>query len=223
MNSENKINAIERLNNFGKKNRKRLFILFGVIFFLFAGFILYISSQDVFRKKAISEVEELEKRFENLRFLLSDESYSNDVSVLLSDTQNIAHKNSGYTGSKAWTIIAQIYYNRKEWKLSEDAWINASKAGVKTYLGPISLFNAAAAAEEQGKLELAVEYLEKSVSHKFEFPEAPHAQFSIGRLYEKLNNFPKAIDAYRNVLINWPDTPVWQNLARSRIIMLEVN
>jgi tetratricopeptide (TPR) repeat protein len=221
--NEDKINAGERINNFIQKNREGLFIIAGVVVLLFIGFVTYISLQDVFRKKAISEVEDLEKRFENVRFLLSDENNSGNIDVLLSDTQVFALKNSGYAGSKAWTIIAQIYYSRKEWKLSEDAWINASRTGAKTYLGPISLFNAAAAAEEQGKLELAIEYLEKSVSHQFEFPAAAHAQFSIGRLYEKLNNFPAAIDAYRTVLINWPDVPVWQHLARSRIIMIEVN
>jgi tetratricopeptide (TPR) repeat protein len=177
----------------------------------------------VFRKKAINEVEELEKRFQNMRYLLDDEDNSGDIDVLLSDAERFALKKSGYAGSKAWTIIAQIHYSRKEWELSENAWVNASRTGAKTYLGPISFFNAAAVAEEQEKFELAIEYLEKSINHKFEFPAAAHAQFSIGRLYEKLNNFPAAIDAYRTVLINWPDVPVWQHLARSRIIMIEVN
>jgi tetratricopeptide (TPR) repeat protein len=219
--SEEKLNIGEKINNFVQRNRKGIFIITGVIIFLFAGFVTYITLQDVFRKKAISEMEEIEKRFENIRFLLNDEDNSDDIDVLLSDAERFALKNSGYAGSKAWTIIAQVYYSRKAWELSENAWVKASRTGAKTYLGPISLFNAAVAAEEQGKFELAIEYLEKSIAHKFEFPEAPHAQFSIGRLYEKLNNFPAAIEAYRTVLINWPDVPVWQNLARSRIIMIE--
>ena len=223
MKDEDKLNIGDKISNFVRQNRKGIFIITGIIVFLFVGLVVFISTQDVFRKKAISAVEELEKRFEDIRFLLNDENYSGDIDVLLSDTQSFTGKNSGYAGSKAWTIIAQIYYSREEWQAAEEAWINASKAGAKTYLGPISLFNAAAAAEEQGKLELAIEYLEKSISHSFEFPAAPRAQFSIGRLYEKLNNFPAAVEAFRAILINWPDVPVWQNLARSRIVGIEVN
>ena len=53
------------------------------------------------------------------------------------------------------------------------------------------------------------------------FPEAPHAQFAVGRLNEALNNRQGAIEAYRLVLANWPDVSIWASLARSRIIALE--
>lgn len=222
MKNEDKISIGEKINNFIQKNRNGIFITAGVIVFLFVGFIAYIAMQDVFRKKAISEVEELENRFEDVRYFLTNENNTDEVNTLLQETREFADKNSGYAGSKAWVIAAQIYSSREEWELSEEAWVNASKKGAKTYLGPIALSNAAAAAEEQGKLETAIEYLEQAVSHKFEFPAAPRAQFSIGRLYEQLSNYPAAIEAYRAVLINWQDIPVWQHLARSRITAIEI-
>ena len=222
MKDENTVNIGEKINNFIQKNRKGIFITTGVIVFFCIGFVTFIGLQDVFRKKAIIAVEELDDRFDNLRFYLEDVNYTSEINTLLSDVTEFANKTSGYAGSKAWTIAAQIYTGRGEWKQAEDAWISASKKGAKTYLGPLSLFNAAVAAEEQGKYELAIEYLESCVSHQFEFPAAPRAQFSIGRLYEQLNNNTAAVEAYRAILINWQDIPIWQHLARSRITAIEV-
>ena len=222
MKEESSISIGEKITNFIQKNRKGIFITTGIIIFLFAGFITFIGLQDVFRKKAIIEVEELDSRFSDVQFYLQDDNYRVEINTLLSDAAEFAKKTSGYAGSKAWTIAAQIYSGREEWKQAEDAWISASKKGAKTYLGPISLFNAAVAAEEQGKYELAIEYLESCVAHQFEFPAAPRAQFSIGRLYEQLNNNAAAVEAYRAILINWQDIPIWQHLARSRITAIEV-
>lgn len=219
-------NIGERINAFIQRNRKGIFTIGGILIALFVGLVVFLSLQDVFQKRAISEMEELNKRFEDLRLSIADEPYSSDIQALLADLNTFTEKRgfagSGFAKSKALSIIAQIYSDRKEWSLAEEAWIKTSEAGNKTYLGPLSLFNAAAAAEEQGKYEQAIEYLEKCIAHPFEFPSAPRAQFSIGRLYEKMNNYPAAIEAYRMVIVNWQDIPVWQLLARSAIINIEV-
>jgi tetratricopeptide (TPR) repeat protein len=211
----------EKINNFFHKNRKGIIILISAIFILLAGLIVFLSLQDVFNKKAIAETEKLDARFQELRFSANDVNYNAEIQTFLSDIEAFAKNKSGYGASKAWSMSAQIYSSRNEWQKAEEAWLKAAKAGDKTYLGPISLFNAAAAAEEQGKIELAIELLQKSIDHKFEFPAAPRAQFSIGRLYEQLGNYPAAIESYRTVMINWQNVPVWQYLARSRIIAIE--
>ena len=223
-NSE-KTNTSEWINNFIRKNRKPIFISLGVIVLFFVGSVAALSLIDVFRKKAISEVEELGRRYEELRFTISDaasaESVNPDVDTLLADLETFAKKTSGFAGGRAWSIIARIHGERKEWPDAETAWRNAAAAASKTYLGPVSLFNAAVAAEEQGKNAQAIELYAMSVSHAIAFPEAPHAQFSIGRLNETLNDRTGAIEAYRLVLARWPNTSVWANLAYSRIIALE--
>jgi len=224
MQNDNDLNFGEKINGFVQKNRKGILISVSAVFILIAGLIVYLSLQDIFNKKAIGEVEELSRRFDDVRYFIDDENgqSASDIEALLADLDTFAKKNKkGIAASKAWSMIAQIYSGRKDWQQAESAWLNAAKTGDKTYLAPISLFNAAVAAEEQGKLEQAVQLLEQSVAHPFEFPAAPHAQFSIGRLYEQMNNYPAAIEAYRAVLINWQDIPVWQNLARSRIAAIE--
>jgi tetratricopeptide (TPR) repeat protein len=221
--SENKKTDIgEKLIEFIEKYRKIILVSIGVLAVSFIGLVIFISLQDVFQKKTIAEVEDLSDRFEELRFLMEDGSHASDVETLLADLDKFVKNKNGYSGSKAWSMIAQIHSSRKDWQKSKDAWLNAAKIGNKTYLAPISLFNAAVAAEEQGNLSEAIELLEKSISHPFEFPAAPRAQFSIGRLYEKQNNFSAAIEAYRTVLTNWQDVPVWQHLARSRITAITI-
>jgi len=225
-NKTEELNLADKIGDFVQRNRKRIFVITGVLVFLFAGFIVYLSVSDYLNKKYIVEIEELIRRYEEISINLSDESYVSDnkelIEELISDAEAFANNKKGLPAGKAWSIAANIFSSRKEWPQCEEAWQKAAAAGSKTYLGPIALFNAAAAAQEQGKFEQAIEYLTKCVEHKFEFPSAPRAQFSIGSLYEKLGNYPAALEAYRAVLINWPDLPVWQNLARSRIAAIEI-
>jgi len=221
-NKDENLNLAEKISDFVQRNRKGIFIVTGVLILLFAGSVTYLSLKDIFNKKAIAKVEELNQRYEEIRPLLGDDHYASDIEKLIADLSDFAGNKNGYAAGRAWSIVAQIHSAMEEWPQSEEAWLKAARAGDKTYLGPISLFNAAAAAQEQGKYEQAIELLQKCVDHKFEFPAAARAQFSIGRLYEMLDNYPAAVDAYRIVLINWPDMPVWQNLARSRITAIEI-
>jgi len=221
MEKNEKTNAGERINDFIQKNRKPIFILFGVIVLLFAGSVAAFSLIDVFRKKAISEVEELGRRYEQTRYIFSEDTVKSETDALLADLETFAKKNSGFVGGRAWSIVARIYSDRNDWPQAETAWRNAAAAASKTYLGPVSLFNAAVAAEEQGNNAQAIELYTQSASHPVAFPEAPHAQFAIGRLNEALNNRPGAIEAYRALLAKWPNVSIWANLAYSRIIALE--
>jgi len=220
-NEKEKENIGEKINDFIKNNRKAIFTIVGILLFLFIALIAFISISDALNKKAIAAVDELSAQYDELS-LVNDEDYrAQDVENLLTNLKTFAAKTKGFAGSKAWSMIGQIYSGRKDWKQAQEAWLSAAKIGNKTYLAPIALFNAAAAAEEQGNLEQAIDLLKQCVAHKFEFPAAPHAQFSIGRLYETLGDIPSAIEAYRNVMIKWSEMPVWQNLARSRLAVIE--
>jgi tetratricopeptide (TPR) repeat protein len=225
-NNENE-NKGDKINAFIQRNRKIIFMSLGIIVFLLAGSVAVLAISDVLRKKAIADIGELTKRYDTLHqgitddFSNDDESKAPDTEALLEDLNNFAKGKSGYAGGKAWSIIAQIHRDKKEWPQAEDAWLNAAKASIKTYLGPVSLYNAAIAAEEQGKKKQAIEHFEKSLSVPVEFPAAPHAQFAVGRLYEEMDDFPAAIEAYRLVLNKWPNITTWVNMANSRIIALE--
>jgi len=211
----------DNFSEFIKRNRKGIYITMGTIIILFLGVIVYFSLNSFFQKKAIAEAEELNGKYAELHSFLGDENYSDEVNALLEKLNVFVKGKSQYAGARGWTIIAQIHSGREDWPKAEEAWRNAAKIGVKTYLAPAAFFNAAAAAENQGKIDEAIELLEKSVTYKFDFPTAPRAQFSIGRLNEQRGNIPAAIAAYRAVLVNWPNIETWVNLAQSRIIAIE--
>jgi len=215
-------NSTEKIINFIQKNRKGIFIFGGLLLTLVVGLFAFLFVSDYLNKKAITESEILAVRFDELRWNLEDENYSDEVNSLFADLEKFAKSNRGLASSRVYSFIARIHSGRGEWALCEEAWLKAAQTGNKTYMAPIALFNVAAAAEEQGKIEEAIEYLQKSINHPFEFPAAPRAQFNIGRLYQQLGNKQAAIEAYRSVIIDWQNLPVWQHLARSAIIALEI-
>jgi tetratricopeptide (TPR) repeat protein len=212
----------EGINEFARKHRKPIFISIGVIVLALIGIVASISLMDLFRKKAISAAEDFNRRYEELRFTISEESSAEKTDALLAELAPFAQKSSGYAGGRAWAIIAGIRADKKEWADAESAWLAAAKAASKTFLAPPAYFNAAAAAEEQGKTAEAIEYYTQSVSLPAAFPAAARAQFSIGRLRESLGEGDAALEAYREVITRWPYDAVWTSLAQSRIIALEL-
>jgi len=222
-NDNEKMNTGDKINDFVQRNRKGIFITLGALIAILIGLVAYFSISDNLNKKVISELDELSGRYADIQLFEEEDFRTDEVDTILEDIIKFASKNNrGFPGSKAWSYIALIYSGRKDWSKAEDAWLKSAAAGDNTYLGPIALFNASAAAEEQGKNDVAIELLQKCIAHKFEFPAAPRAQFSIGRLYEQRGDSQAALEAYRAVLINWPQMPVWQHLARSRITAIEV-
>ena len=212
----------QRINDFIQRNRKPIFIFSGAVILLIVLSIAVFSLMDLFRKRAIDAVEDFSSRYEDLQGIINEDFASGDIAELIAEVEPFAQRNSGYAGGKAWSIIASIHSEKEEWAEAEAAWVQAAGKATKTYLAPLAWFNAAVAAEEQGKAEQAIEYYASSLSAPAGFASAARAQFSIGRLRETLNERDEAIAAYQAVISLWPYEGVWANLARSRIIALEL-
>ncbi|MCL2440317.1 MAG: tetratricopeptide repeat protein [Treponema sp.] len=219
--SQEKDNFLGKINDFIQRNRKPIFAVTGIIVFLFVGAVVFLAVNDSLNKKAIIKAEEFNTRYEYLTENFDDEDFKDDINGFINDIAAFAGRKKGVAYSKAWSLAADLHTRNKDWQNSQEAWVNAARAG-DNYLAPIAFFNAAAAAEEQGNIEQAIDLLKQCLSLKVEFPAAPRAQFSVGRLYEQLGDFPQALEAYREVMINWPEIPVWHQLARSRIIAIEI-
>jgi tetratricopeptide (TPR) repeat protein len=220
-NVSEKISVYDHINNFVQKNRKAIFIFLGSVLLFLVLFAAAAGIIGSLRTKAINEVEEFNRRYEALRFNINDSSKETEVADLLKDLTGFAEKHSGYAGSRAWSMIAGIHADKKEWQEAEKAYTGAAKAGAKTYLAPVAYFNAAAAAEEQGNIDGAIEFYTQCAAFSDIFPAAARAQFAIGRLKEAQNDKAAAVEAYQRVISGWPADGVWTNLARSRIILLE--
>jgi tetratricopeptide (TPR) repeat protein len=220
--AEKEPNVSERINDFIQKNRKPIFIMAASLLVILIAVIAALSLMDVFRNKAIAAVEDYNSRYESLLPTVTEEYSQDDAASFIEELTAFAKKNSGYPGGRAWLLIGGIHSAKKEWSEAEAAYAAAARTAGKTYLAPLAWFNAAAAAEEQGKTPEAIGYYDNSLATQVVFSAAPRAQFSVGRLHETLNEDEKAIEAYRAVISGWPYDEVWTNLARSRIIALEI-
>jgi tetratricopeptide (TPR) repeat protein len=209
------LSAGDALALFIQNHRRPLLVVLAVIALGIIGFIAVFSIVNVLQKNAIVRVDEYARRFAEL----SDPG-SSEADGLLEDLNDFAPKTFGYSAGKAYSLIAEIHAARKEWAPAEEAWFTSSQKASKIFLAPFSLFNAGVAAEEQGKLDKALEYLTLCVEFDGLNPAAARAQFSIGRIEEQRNNRENAIEAYRKVIENWDSNANWSNLARSRIIAL---
>ncbi|MDR2376327.1 MAG: tetratricopeptide repeat protein [Treponema sp.] len=218
--SEEYSNTGERIVLFIQNNRRKLFIILGSALALLAIFIGVNAIRDGLTAQNIRRVEEFTERYDALRFTIAEESSAEDVAALLADLSAFAPGASGYAGSRAYALIAGIHGDKKEWAEAEHAWQEAAKKAGKSYLAPVALFNAAASAEEQGKIPEAIALYTQCLTMSDLFPSAPRAQFAIGRLEEKRENREGALEAYRALRANWPNDTMWRNLAQSRIISL---
>ena len=222
---ENELSIPERLNDFIQKNRKLLFSGLIALIVILAALITFSTMRDKLQEKALSQVDEFSRRYEKVK--ITDLSEDPDLVPKLLEIASItdeltafAEKTFGFAAARSYNLIADMNWDQKNWAEAEKAWSKAAKIAAKTYLAPVSLYNAAVAAEEQGNIEEAIAYYTSVLSYGNAFPSAPRAQFSVGRLEESRNNIQAALDAYRNVLSTWPNDPVWPNIAQSRILTL---
>ncbi|MCL2381541.1 MAG: tetratricopeptide repeat protein [Treponema sp.] len=224
--SRETLSMAERLIEFIQKNRRLLFVAFIAIIVGLAGSIAGITLRDRARLNAFVALDALEQRLEPLwAYVGSDEAGAllrqGEITALLEELAVFAARTSGFPAARAHTIRAAIFEEQQRWPLAQTAWTLAANAAPASYLAPISLFNAAVAAEEHGDLEAAIEmYARVLAAHSDTFFIATRAQFSIGRLEEARNNTEAALAAYRSLLSRWPDDPLFANLAQSRIIVL---
>jgi len=233
--NENKAPIGQRVTEFIQRNRKAISVAAIAVVLVMIGSVVALVVTDMARVRAIAAVEELGVRYEALSGFISGEvadaedgdenGAANDeaaeLAELIADLRSFASGRSGYAGGRAWSMLGSIYGRQGEWADAEAAWLAAARATARSYMAPIALFNAGAAAEEQGRLEEAIQHYQGSVSAPAGFFAAPRAQFSIGRLWEALGDTDAAIQAYRDVIFGWPHDATWTNLAHSRIIALE--
>jgi tetratricopeptide (TPR) repeat protein len=208
------------LVEFIRKNRKALIITIIACAVILVGVAAGFGIRDNIVSRNISQVEALGERYEELRFDINESEREADVQALLDDLNALASKAGGFAGARSYSLIAAIHADRKNWAEAEEAWVLSAQKGAKGYLGPVSWFNAAVAAEEAGNVEGAIAHYNAAIAFADSFPGASRAQFAIGRLEEGRGDREAALEAYRTLIEKWPFDTVWISLANSRIIAL---
>jgi tetratricopeptide (TPR) repeat protein len=213
------------LNDFIQRNRKALFISLAAIMVIVTGFAVFVSVMNKAQSGALSRAEDFKRRYEALRIYINSEDPAalekqEEISALEAELTAFEEGGSGYALAMAYAISAGIAGDRKNWAEAESAWVSAAAAAGKSYFTPIALCNAAASAENQNNNDRAIELYNQALESGDSFPEAPRAQFSVGRIMEIQGNTDGALEAYRALTGRWPDNTLWANLAQSRILVL---
>jgi tetratricopeptide (TPR) repeat protein len=216
-----KMSIGDAIADFIQNNRRGIIITLIVVVVAVAGCIAGFAIRSALYDKALSALEDFSERYDKLVMDFNEPEKAADVQTLLDDITAFAAKQSGFAAAQAYSMAASIHAEKKDWALAEKAWTDSARGGAKTYLAPASLFNAAVAAEEQGKVPEAIALYTESASYAADFPEAPRAQFAVGRLLETQGDTQGALEAYRVIREKWAMAAVWINLAQNRILTLE--
>jgi len=215
----------ERIGDLIQKNRTQLLVALAAIVLVIVVFVVVSVVREKTQSNALSKVDELNRRYEAINKSLTGEIDQDipqqlELGILSSELSEFESKNSGFAAARAYSINASISMDQGNWVTAEEKWLKAAEAAPKSYLAPIAVFNAAVAAEEQGKTEQAIAHYSRAAGFGASFPEAARAQFSVGRLEESRGNSNSAIEAYRNLLAKWPEESVWLYLAQNRLLVL---
>jgi tetratricopeptide (TPR) repeat protein len=216
------LNTGDKLALFLQKYRKAFRGFLGIVIAGVIISVLFFMVRTALQNRAIVTLEAFEKRKADLGDL-EDTSKSIEVQALLEEINAFAPKTFGYASAKAYSLAADIYAARGEWVPAEEAWAASAGRSPGIYLAPLSLYNAAVAAEEQGSLDKAIEYYNRALAFSGVFPASQRAQFNIGRIYEAQNKKEAASEAYRSLIEKSSPDSNWAKLAQSRIISLEKN
>ena len=213
----------DKLANF-IQHYKRIFtfslIAIAAILVLFvAGYIIRNKIQD----KSLVGIEKLYSEYTSLKNEgLESKDNEDKIKAYIEALTKFGAKNSGYASARAYSILGELHAERKEWPEAQEAWIKSADKAPKIYLAPVSLLNAALAAEEQGKTDIALGLFMRVSNYDNSFPGAPRACFSTARIHEELKDLDAALKAYQNVLEKWP-TSSWAKYSQSRIIAINAS
>jgi tetratricopeptide (TPR) repeat protein len=226
-------NKTDTVYDFFEKNRKPFLVSGIVIVVLLIGLVAVLIVRDVTQKNAIAKLDILIERYDELKGSFAandvvdvefDDGVAADetaVDDLLTGLRELGEKAYGYPAARAWLMAANIYHERNYFKEARGAWLAGAAKGGSTHLAPVCLYNAAVAGEAAGDVDSALVNYQKALSF-VDFPAAAHAQFSVGRLEEERGDNNAAIAAYRALIEKWPADTDWTNLARSRLLFLEL-
>lgn len=209
-----------KLSKFIEKNRKGLFIILICIVCFLIG---YVTTSEVLK----SSKNKILAQIDDISFELTDGGMSLEESEIKTRGEAALEKLAAFTGkggvagARANMLAADISYDLEKYEDSAAYWKAAAQKSKNTYLEPIALFNLGISNEELNKLDDAAESYKKAAECKG-FVMAPHAKYSYGRVLETQGKYTEAAAVYKELNDNF-DGDAWANLAKTRLLDLQIN
>jgi tetratricopeptide (TPR) repeat protein len=141
---------------------------------------------------------------------------------LVAGLQALASKNgSKYPELKAGYLLAMVSYADEDFTAAVEGFLKVADKGKDTYLGPLSVMNAAVASEQLGDKAKALEYYQRVYDTFGEgTPESPKALFNVARIHEANNNVTLAKAVLQQLADLFPSSE-YAKLAQSRLVVLQ--
>jgi tetratricopeptide (TPR) repeat protein len=125
-----------------------------------------------------------------------------------------------FAAQRALLILGQLEYALENKEEAARHFMELADRYQSSYLAPVALMSAGVCKEELQRYDEAISHYQRVRDQYADTaPEAPHALFSIGRLYEMQDERESALDAYNELIDNFSASN-WTKLARDRIIYL---
>jgi tetratricopeptide (TPR) repeat protein len=126
-----------------------------------------------------------------------------------------------YGGQRGLSLRADANFEKKAWDAALQDYQALATRFAKSYLAPISLFNAAVCYEEKADTDNALKLYVKAAADYKDSTVAPRALFDSGRLYEAKSDWANAQKAYQSMDGLYAQS-MWTRLAKNRVVELKV-
>ena len=213
--------ASQKISDFLRKYRTVLLAALGAVVLAVVGVALWSWMHGAAVKSSTAKMEKIETDY-TAWAAESDTAKKADLEKALATglDEIVAKWPRLFAAQRAHAMKARLAADKKDWAAAEKEWLAAVDSKSGTYLAPIALEGAAAAADERGAPEKATEYYKRLVEKYPSAPGVAHAYFSLGRLAEEAKDYSAAIAHYEKVVSAYPDDD-WTKLAKDRILSLK--
>ncbi|MDZ7793382.1 MAG: tetratricopeptide repeat protein [Spirochaetia bacterium] len=201
------------LTTFLSNNWRTLIVIAVIIVVLVIGGGVYtLVHQNRVEKSAVA-AEQVQTLYADLQAAEGGEKDEIAEELVSAAEEAIGNFSGMYAAARSHLVLGRMAYDQKNFEKALEHFNALADSQPKNYLAPISLMHAATAHEEAEEYEDAIAaYQRVRENYSDTFPEVPHALFSIGRLYEKIDNKDAALQAYNEVIDDFSSSN-WTNFS----------
>jgi TolA-binding protein len=215
-----------RISNFLARTVDRFRVALWVILIaaavLLVGYFIY----NEVNRKLVSEATTLAEGAESAYSSWQSEADPTKKSGLEKDLKAqldklISRYSRQYGAQRGLFIRAEIGFQAKAWEAALNDYESLATQFPKSYLAPVSLFDAAICSEEKGDRDNAQRLFIKAYESYPESTVAPRAIFNAARLDEEKGAWAEAQKRYELIDSQYNQSE-WNKLAKNRVIQLKV-
>jgi tetratricopeptide (TPR) repeat protein len=210
-----------KLNSFLGNNRKVLLIFCVAVVLVIATIAIASSVNSSVLNKQFNQIDLLSTTYSELQAADKDAAdYQQKVDDLVAQLTELASKNKKYPALKAQYLLGMQSFDQKDFQKAMDSFLAVYTNAKDSYLGSLSLSNAATCAENLNNDALALEYYTQLIDeYGNAVAESPKALFGQARLQEKGGNTELAKATFQQLADQFPNSE-FAKLARNKLVLL---